>query len=156
MRRLASLLSSITGAASLTNCSSRLAWSVRPVTCSRSCMLALRSASTCSPSASAAGPLSAAVPTTRPIASARNTAVSDTTWYRKLITLIAPQALEQLLQVKDQIVPPLRGEREIGLAHCRHRHSGRHRGDRGQDEQQHGRTGDALLVEPAHALGLDQ
>ncbi|GAB3843464.1 hypothetical protein GCM10029963_18360 [Micromonospora andamanensis] len=40
-------------------------------------------------SESATGPLSAAVPTTRPIARARKTAVRDTTWYRKLITLEA-------------------------------------------------------------------
>src|SRR5207249_3344133 len=42
-------------------------------------------------SASAAGPLSAVVPTIRPMASARNTAVSETTWYRKLINDSNPQ-----------------------------------------------------------------
>jgi hypothetical protein len=57
---------------------------------SRYCWLDLRSALMFSLSASAAGPLSAAVPTTRPMASARNTAVSDTTWYLKLITIQNP------------------------------------------------------------------
>lgn len=46
----------------------------------RICELSLRSALTFSLSESATGPLRAAVPTTRPIANARKTAVRDTTW----------------------------------------------------------------------------
>src|SRR4051812_41487777 len=53
---------------------------------------------------SASGPFAAAVPTTRPMASARKTAASDTTWYRKLITAQNARLGEQR---EDQVVPPL-------------------------------------------------
>src|SRR6185312_1086042 len=105
---------------------------------------------------SATGPLSAAVPTTRPMARARKTAVSDTTWYRKLITTNASKSLEEVAQLEDQIVPPLGNHGEIRLPDGGDGHRRGHRGDRGQHEQQQRRTGDVLPVEPAHALGVDQ
>jgi hypothetical protein len=80
-------LSMSPGSASVAKRSSCSASSVRWLTSSRSLLLSLRIAATWSSSASAAGPLNAAVPTTNPIASAMNTAAKDTTWYRKLITI---------------------------------------------------------------------
>src|SRR5262249_24997388 len=85
-RRFFNLSASMIGAASIANRSWVFASSLSWLTWSRYSWFCLLIPLTWSCSVSTAGPLSAAVPTTRPIASARKTAVSETTWYRKLIT----------------------------------------------------------------------
>src|SRR4051794_27429368 len=93
------------------------------------------------------------------MASARKTAVSDTTWYRKLITASASERWwwsEEVAQLEDEIVPPLGHHGEVRLPHRGHGDRRRHRGDRGEDEQQQRGAGDALPVQPADALGVDQ
>jgi hypothetical protein len=77
--RPASLPLSSVGAISVANCCVLFTWSRYWFTWSRMLLLSLLSALTCALRVSATGPLSAAVPTTRPMARARNTAVSDTT-----------------------------------------------------------------------------
>src|SRR5919202_147773 len=150
-----SLLASTYGAVSVANCSCRLVSSLRWLTWSRYCWFCLRSAFTSACRLSESGPLSAAVPSTSPIASARKTAVNEATWYRKLIPDEA-SSVRSREQREHQVVPPLRDDREVRLADGGHRQRGGHRRDGGQDEQQQRRPGQALPVQPAHALRVDE
>src|SRR5256714_139880 len=152
--RPVSLLASRIGAASRVNCSclpaSASIWVIR----SRYPWFCLASELTWLLSASESGLLSAAVPTTRPIASARQTAVSETTWDRKLLTGSAPS--EQPLYVEHEVVPPLGEQAQVGLPDGGHGHRRGHRRDRGQYQQQQRGAGDVLPVQPADPLGVDQ
>src|SRR5262249_23142253 len=152
--RPVSLPASRIGAASRVNCSCLPASVSSWVICWRYPWFCLASELTWLLSASESGLLSAAVPTTRPIASARKTAVSETTWYLKLITVRAPS--EQPLHVEHEVVPPLGEQAEVGLPHGGDGHRGGHCGDGGQDEQQQRRARDVLPVQPADPLGVDQ
>src|SRR5918997_2837274 len=132
MRRPASLPLSRAGDTSVAKSCARLSSSRYWFCWSRRLLLSVLSASTRSLRLSATGPLSAAVPTTRPIARARKTAVSDTTWYRKLITPQGPlRRSEEVSQLEDEIVPPLGHHGEVGLADRGHGDRRRHGGDRG-------------------------
>src|SRR4051812_46108709 len=174
MRRPVSLPSSSAGATSEAKSCARFSSSRNWFCWSRRLLLSRLTAVTWSRRLSATGPLSAAVPTTRPMARARKTAVRETTWYRKLITTASPShvarlgerlrpgpgcqhcpCLEQPPDREDQIVPPLGGQPQIRLAHRRHRHRRGHRGDRREHEQQQRGAGDVLPVEAADALGVD-